>query len=588
MKGPQETLYSVFESLDKEGLIKILKKGSNSIFCSHPDLVEWTEAIFSDDTYKTLRESKLYTILEEINVPTNAINHIFIPCPDDPTFFTTKMIPYLQNWSICSKTILMVPRYSPRCKAAYEKVPENLKNNLSIIEFNAEIIPLSPKHFVVPLPLAYSNLYCDYDISDIFAISHALTKFQLINGKPLRTFAAGPSSVRILQMMHDMHKNIGENYFAKPSSFDYFIILDRNCDKLTPFMTSMNYASQVDSILNPVLQRIKFPGDIKACSLETDPVYNEIQELDWGSATVHLKKILNEIKEVTSLVQEMKGNSQKFYEYGIRVAKIISIKDQFSKHLNFITANDDKRSTGFYLSLSGETAPLNCDPDLIENDLIFDLIRRRSYTLALRLLILKSISGNGVSENLIKSVCTKMCNVIGYNFYSEFYRLLSSGLVRQEKGIFQKNDEITFNQVSDLLKLYIQTAKDAPKPETYKYFMEYIPISVRLVEEALRNQWNPGTSGKKALDGMLIPTATDISETQIPLERRPINKEDKPFYRVLVFIVGGVSVGEVQMFKNLGDLFFSNNDYTYEVHVGSTDIISSDRLIHQICPSLKK
>ena len=582
MKGPPETLYSVFEDLDKKELLSKMK--APAILCAHPKLIEWTEAIFSEDTFKTLKKDQRYIILEDI---IKISNPFFIPCPDDPTFFVSEMIPYLQKWRNNRKTILMIPRFSPRCKAAYEKVPQDLKTNLSILEFNAEIIPLSPKHFVVPLPLAYSNLYCDHDISDIFAISHALTKLELLNGKPLRTFAAGPSSVRILQLMQDMHNNIGDSYFAKPSSFDYFIILDRNVDKLTPLMTSMNYAAQVDTTLNPVMQRIKFPGDTNSMSLEEDPVYNEIQELDWGAALSHLKDIMKELKEVESLVHNLETNKSKFYEYGIRVVKLIHIKQYFEKHLNFLSEVNEKKPTKFYTSLDKENAAINCDPSIIKDEDIFSLIRRKSYTMALRLLILKSIVGNGVTEELVKNVCIKLCNSIGYEFYTEFYQLLSSGLVRTKSSLFNMNKETTlpFKQVSEVLNLFTEIQEDQPKPETYKFYMEYIPISVRIVEEALRNQWKAETPGQKALSG--IPTATDFGDGLLPKEHKPLNKEEKPFYRVLVFFVGGVTVGEVQMLKNLGDLFFSNNDYTYEVHIGSTDIISADRLVHQICPSLK-
>ena len=63
---------------------------------------------------------------------------------------------------------------------------------------------------------------------------------------------------------------------------------------------------------------------------------------------------------------------------------------------------------------------------------------------------------------------------------------------------------------------------------------------------------------------------------------------EKPYKRALVFIIGGATQSEVMMLNKMGELFFEKSPFTYQIHVGSTDIITGTRLIQQICPTLKQ
>ena len=585
MENKSDAIYAPFAEIDKAELNGIIKK--DSYIAVMPEINSWFKKVITPKSFDEYTSQKRIVKLAERNVPKKgATIKAFIPCPDDPEFLTKKLIPYINEWPDIKKTIVMIPRYSPSCQSEFNKLPDELKENLKFAEFHAEIVPLAPRVFVTPIERAYFNLFCNDDISDVYTISRALAKLTMIVGKPQMMFAAGAVSTRVFKLLTDMQNNIGSSLFQEDGAFSKIIILDRNVDKLSPFMTSDNYADKIQAAYKGKLDVITLPDGTKIDLDDNDPIYDVIKKYSFSKAINYVTTRVQEAKSVERNIDDIRAQAgtKEFKFTANRTKKIIQTKPYLEKHLDLIEKNI--KATSLYINkLNIEQAIIDSDPDTISEEEILDMIRRKEYITAIKYLILRSYAGNGLPESLIKKVALTFNNFLGYKFYSEFMNLFESGLIRQKQGMFSKDDLMPSNQINDLLQLTIQPRTELSGVVS-DYFIDFVPILVRLVDEALKNKWMQGTPGEKVLSGLKIPF---VAPDPRIIQQKPIEPEErvaKPFHRILVYVIGGVTPAECEMLQDIGNIFYTDKNYTYEVHVASTAITNGDQLIESVCPSL--
>ena len=123
------------------------------------------------------------------------------------------------------------------------------------------------------------------------------------------TFAAGAVSTRVLKLLTDMQNNIGSVNFQEGGAFSKIIILDRNVDKLSPFMTSHNYAEKIQSAFNGKLDVITLPDGRKIDLDDQDPIYEVIKKYVFTKAINYVKSRIQEAKRVESNINDLKAQA---------------------------------------------------------------------------------------------------------------------------------------------------------------------------------------------------------------------------------------------------------------------------------------
>ena len=586
------SFYGSFRLADTKDFEAFFKKiDKNALLYIPREIIFFCKTALSKEIFK-LFGYNCY-ILEDLK-PQEEKKTIVIPCTDDPSLLL-HIIDECQKVPNFDKRIIMMPRFGPICQTAFEN--STLKNQtFHVSELHIEVIPLAENQFIVPLKLAYTNLYCDFDMSDIYSIARALLKVQLINGRCSRVFVAGSVAHKVYSLMNEMTDQVGKGHLESTPKYDDLFIIDRSCDNVTPFITQCTYGGLIDEFFNIDFKHIKLPPNVQFKEdknkfyeiTENDTVFSEIDGLSVLKALDWLKSVTEERKNLSENLSDYRGSSQ-WRILKVRAEKIINMNPYIDLHFKlFELLPLGNVSVGQMLSYE----MMQVIGESPSNKIIFDLIHRGQLTEAIRMLILTSVTSRGVPQSLIEKVGNKLIATLGFGFLKEWNRLLSAGLVSKEVGLFSKEKRgPKFQTVCEQLKLMLPPDPPDAEPTPIKQFYQgYVPLSVRLVEAGLKSEWAEQTPAAKIMKQSGIDPKvykTEKYESSISCNMRRTN-EGKPFRRVLVFIIGGMTKSEMMMFSQLGDLEFSNTEMTYQFHIGTTDVITGNRLIRQICPSLTK
>ena len=565
-----DSIYSIFKSIDEEAFTQLTKNIEKPFNLCIPDKIfNFCKRAFTSNVFKIPSSTIKLSSLKE----SSGIGTLIVPCLDDPFLLET----ILKKFSIVpkyKKILFMIPRMSPQCKEIYDKY-----QNQGIIykELSIEIVGLSQDEFLIPLPIAFTNSFCDLDISDVYPMARALLKLQLINGKPSRVFTAGVTSQRVNTLMNELSQQISSTNFREDSYYDDLFIIDRTCDLLTPLLTQWTYGGILNDSQHPEYNFLDLPNGIKlklgdntydSVTIDKDPVYSEIKFLQIKETTAYLTGLKREGLEV---VQEMKASTgtPKWRSLKKRATEIMNQSPYIELHFQILEHSLS------YPSLFKDI--INFELDQIEQqnpneDLIISLIHRCRYLEALKLLCITSLTNRGISKELFDRVGQLLINEFGFEFLKEWNRLETSGFITIKKSVFKSNNKPKFSELSENLKLI---EKDSSLSQFYS---SYIPILIRLVEYGLKNEWKPGTNVEKVLNSLSIPFNVT---GKISNPRK--HSDGKEYRRALIFVIGGITQSEQMMFTKIGENLF---DFGYEFHIGSTSIISATRILQQTCPSL--
>ena len=588
--GEKETIFSHFPSIQEKEFFSL--KYDKEIHLFYPDeILFFINAIFTPKIIEFFKGR-----ISPLSSLTNSkgFRKILVPCLDDQNMLLS-ILDKFQVVPAYEKHILMIPRLSPICKLVFDN--SELHEGVDIKECQFDIVQITAKNFIVPLKSAYSHLYCESDISDVYTIARALLKFQLINGKCAQVFTAGNISNMVIGLMTEMRQQVGDSFFEQSGSqFDAMFIIDRSIDNCTPFLVQSTYGGMYDEVFNPDFNYIKLPGDVRFekspkedvyVMTDNDSIYEEIKSYPSSEAIEYIQGLIKEGSDLITSIRQAQGTPQ----WGIiskRMAQLILLKPYYNLHFNlfqhFPLRNVSLRQFYQYqnMLLKGyQTSP----------NIIIDMINREQYTEALELLILTHVV-SGVSQSLLEKVGIRLINNIGFDFLKDWVKLQNAGLIPQDvsfnpsisgiKNQFFSQKGPKFSTISELLHLLVtESGSESSTSSISHYYEGYIPITVKLVEEGIKNKWQTANISKF------------FSQCQIPWSISPSPKSKDNTIRktprnALVFIVGGATQTEFMMLNNLSELFFDKTTPTCNDFVGSTDIINSKRLLHNICPNLKR
>lgn len=577
-----ENLYSSFNIIDEDEYMQFFKKLGDAILVIPEEILYFVNIALSKNCLSAAKKKVTLSAIK----PSEGSETVVIPCIDDPILLL-KICNVLECVPKYKKYIVMIPRYSPSCQQVFEKLPNH--EEIHIVEIHAEIIPIAANKFIIPIPLAYNNCFCEADISDVYTISRALLRLTLIHGFPSRVFTAGTISRRVFELMQDLKRNIcpdnSSMYFpTKGAKYDDLFIIDRSCDNVTPFITQCTYAGRLDEAFNPQYGYMRLPDGVTMEGYapgstikldENDLVYKEVASMNVAYAFDWMRNLSTEATQIQVLLNKTRGTPE-WRQHSRRATEILKIRPYNVLHYQLF----DK----IPMAQSFVRHARDFQFDVVFNnstnfDTILDFIHRGRFTDAIQMLILSSVTSDGIPISTLKRFEEQLLSLVGFDFVRDWIRLQAGGLITSRT--FMKFGS-RFSSLMRELKLLI----DDEKAPTNDFYAGYYPITARLVEGALKTGWGPSSVCAKAMKNFDIELNTYKIDEQQPPKK---SGDGKPFRRVLVFVVGGMTITEMSIFEKMGQQLFNDNaEFTYEFHCGSTDLITGARLVETICPSLSK
>ncbi|KII69136.1 Vacuolar protein sorting-associated protein 33A [Thelohanellus kitauei] len=531
-------------------------------------------------TYQVFEKNHIEKIyyLEENSAPTLiGIEHVLFFC--GPSTANVPIISKIIN-GIREKFLKM--RFSlfviPSINTLFmKKLGENLIDEAFVV---MESLPI----YLYPIDndlisLENSESYFDYllegDISVVNDVVNSIVTIESVFGSPPVIKGKGSISKRVVDILTSQkNPNDGER-----SSFDSqintLIIIDRNCDLLTPLLSELTYEGLIRSI---------FP--VSACKITLSKHVNNEQEtrtLMLNSSNeyyVSLRYLL-----YSESVSRIRDSATKFKQEFDNFMKTKNVTDLQKAVSNYPVLRQKKNDIEMNADISERISKI-VNQNLFENiimleremviDHSFDQVPQmidrltgqlRTAKDVVRLMSIHSIMRGGLNEKMYEYYSYALFQAYGYmtiNFILNFEKM---GLIKysQESGK-GKN----FMDLSKSMKLLDSRAH-------IKFYECYFPLSCKLISYFIHDSL-PNVAPRvlndtiKSIPGEMFMTNRQTCNTFAPKSQQNFAKAST----ILVFFIGGCTSSEVALLRSLSQ----QEGSSYEILIATTSILSSDTIIN--------
>ena len=377
---------------------------------------------------------------------------------------------------------------------------------------------------------------------------------------------------------------------------DCLIVLDRSVDLVTPLCTQLTYEGLVDELLRIVSGAIELPSDADPTVLRkvrlnsSDALFKQLRDLDFGRACQRLREKSSELQqeyramkgarveeqgvsEIKGFVRALRDNMQASRppspppplparggsppcaERGARSARCaqgvgVDLHASISKILV-----EASRGREFTTRLELERELLDgASPDSVLEGVEAMVHRQGSLTTALRLLALASLTGGGIPGKRLDALRRDILHCYGHQHLLTLKSLQAAGLLERREA----SPRPWWPLARKGLKLVVDGLSDsAPDDIAYCYSHSgYAPLSVRLVQAALRGPWRAIEDVLRALPGPHFEVTQAVDEhgtaTEAPADPGALDAAAARGGRppvVLVLLMGGVTFAELSALR---------------------------------------
>ncbi|XP_061988301.1 vacuolar protein-sorting-associated protein 33 homolog [Rosa rugosa] len=477
--------------------------------------------------------------------------------------------------------LYFVPCRAVACEKILEE--ENVHDLLGIGEYQLYSVPLDEDVLSFELDLSLKECLVDGDMSSLWHIAKAIHKLEFSSGVIPNVRAKGNASVRVADILNRMQAEepVSSSDMVVPE-INTVILLDREVDMVTPMCTQLTYEGIIDEFLrindgsvevDPSIMDVKQEGKkMKVPLNSSDKLFKEIRDL-------HFEVVVQILREkVTSMKQdynEVTSNTQTLSEIKNFVKKMHSLPEvtrhiNLAKHLMTFTSKPLFRGLLDMEQTIVETESFDICLDYIEEM----MHKQEPLVSVLRLLILFSITNSGLPKENFDYMRNELLQSYGFEHMATLKNLEKAGLFKKQetKG--------NWPRVKRALQLVIEHS-DTANPNDIDYvFSGYAPLSIRLVQHAIRSGWRPIEETLKLLPGPHSetkrgPFSSSASFDNFQGAETNVDKvADGRRSLVLVIFIGGVTFAEISALRFLS----SREGMAYDFIVGTTKMVSGHSL----------
>ncbi|XP_030929740.1 vacuolar protein-sorting-associated protein 33 homolog isoform X2 [Quercus lobata] len=457
--------------------------------------------------------------------------------------------------------VYFVPRRTVVCEKILEE--ENVYNLMTIGEYPLYIVPLDEDVLSFELDLAYKESQVDGDTSSLWHIAKAIHKLEFSFGVIPNVRAKGKASVRVADILNRMQAEepVNSPDMVVPE-INTLILLDRECLHVN------NGSVELDASIMGLQQEGK---KIKVPLNSSDKLFKEIRDLNFEVVVQILRQKATSMKQDYT---EVTTTTQSVSELKDFVKKLNSLPEM-TRHINLA------QHLSTFTSKPAFLGQLDMEHTIVEAqsyDICFEYIeelihKQEPLVNVLRLLILFSITSSGLPKKQFDYLRRELLHSYGFEHMATLNNLEKAGLLRKQES---KSNWLTIKRA---LQLVVEDTDTANPNDIAYVFSGYAPLSIRLVQHAVRSGWRPIEEILKLLPGPHSETkrgrfSSSPSYDTLQASANIDKVADGRRSLVLVVFIGGITFAEISALRFLS----AQEGMAYDLIVGTTKIVSGHSL----------
>ncbi|KHG27784.1 Vacuolar sorting-associated protein 33 -like protein [Gossypium arboreum] len=437
--------------------------------------------------------------------------------------------------------IYFVPRREIQCERILEE--EKVHHLITIGEYPLYIVPVDEDILSFELDLAYKQCQVDGDTGSLWHIAKAIHKLESTFGVIPNVRAKGKASVLVSDILDRMHTEEPMNSSDMAlSEINTLILIDREVDMVTPMCSQLTYEGLLDEFLRINNGSVELDSSIMGVQQEgkkmkvplnsSDKLFKEIRDLNFEVVVQVLRQKATSMKQDYT---EMTTTNQTVSELKDFVKKLNSLPEM-TRHIN----------------LAQHLSTFTSKPSFLAKlDMEHTIIEASSYDMR------------------------ELLHSYGFEHMATLNNLEKAGLLKKQES---KSNWLT---VKRALQLVVEDTDTANPNDIAYVFSGYAPLSIRLVQHAVRSGWRAMEEILKLLPGPHTETkrlgfASSPSFATLQGASNGLDKiADGRRCLVLVVFVGGVTFAEIAALRFLS----AQEGMAYDLIIGTTKMVNGHSLV---------
>ncbi|XP_072956734.1 vacuolar protein-sorting-associated protein 33 homolog isoform X1 [Typha angustifolia] len=480
--------------------------------------------------------------------------------------------------------VYFVPRRTVACEKIFEE--EKVHSMLTFGEYPLYMVPLDEDVLSFELDFALKECLVDGDTSSVWHVAQAIHKLEFAFGVIPNVRAKGKASTKVAELLNSLQveEPVNADDVGAPE-INTLILLDREVDMLTPMCFQLSYEGLLDEILQVNNGSVEVDGTIMGGQQDgkkikiplnsSDKLFKEIRDLNFEVVVQVLRQ------KATSMQQdytEVKSMSQSVSELKDFVKKLNSLPEiarhiNLAQHLQSFTCKPS-----FHARLDIEQTILELQNYEICFEYIEEMIHKQEPLVnVLRLLVLFSLTNSGLPKKHFDYLRREILHSYGFEHMPSLYNLEKAGLFKKQES---RSNWLAITRAMQL----IVDETDTANPNDISYiFSGYAPLSIRLVQHAIRSGWRSIEETVKLLPGPHLDLKRGSStvssfETVLGAQSNMDRVADGRRSLVLVVFIGGVTFAEIAALRFLS----SQDGMGYDFIIGTTKVVNGNTILETL------
>lgn len=478
--------------------------------------------------------------------------------------------------------VYFVPRRTVVCEKIFEE--EKVHHLLTIGEYPLYVIPMDEDVLSFELDLAFREFQVDGDASSLWHVAKAIHKLEFSFGVIPNVRAKGKASAKVVDILNclQVEEPVNTSDIGIPE-INTLILLDREVDMITPMCFQLTYEGLLDEILQVNNSSVEVDAAIMGAQQDgkkikvplnsSDKLYKEIRDLNFEVVVQVLRQKATSIQQDYA---EVKSTSQSVSELKDFVKKLNSLPEiarhvNLAQHLQTFTCKPS-----FHGRLDIEQTILEVQNYEICVEYIEELIHKQEPIInVLRLLVLFSLTNAGLPKKSFDYLRREVLHSYGFEHMPTLNNMEKAGLFKKQES---KSNWLTIMRSLQL----IAEDTDTANPNDISYiFSGYAPLSIRLVQHAIKSGWRSIEETLKLLPGPHLDLKRGGMST-FDTVQNPQNNLDRVVdgrrTLVLVVFIGGVTFAEIAALRFLS----SQEGMGYDFIIGTTKIVNGNTILETL------
>ncbi|XP_056683837.1 vacuolar protein-sorting-associated protein 33 homolog isoform X2 [Spinacia oleracea] len=468
--------------------------------------------------------------------------------------------------------LYFVPRRSVACEQILKE--EKVHDLFTIGEYPLYMVPLDEDVISFELDFAYKECLVDADTSSLWHIAKAIHRLEFSFGLIPNVRAKGKASLDVAEILDRMQTEEPVNIDNVLPDINTLILLDREVDMITPMCTQLTYEGLLDELLHVNDGAVELDASIMGAQQEgkkvkvplnsSDKLLKETRDLNFEVVVQVLRQKATSMKQDYT---DITTNNQTVSELKDFVKKLNSLPEM-TRHINLAQHLSTLTSKPSFLGrLDMEHTIVESESYDISFEYIEEMIHKQEpLASVLRLLILFSVTNSGLPKRNYDYLRREILHSYGFEHMATLNNLEKAGFFRKQE---MRSNWLT---VKRALRLVVEDT-DTANPNDISYvFSGYAPLSVRLIQQAIRSGWRPIEEILKLLPGPHFETKRGGLSRASSLESLTggsANVDKAASGRrsvVLVVFIGGVTFAEISALRFLSSQVDCQSFRTHLIH----------------------